>query len=63
MALLTVKQKEVLAKYAILAADSVKDELSGYWGEAFVELKLEGKTREGEEAEDYFFQVFTEKVR
>ncbi len=63
MALLTAKEKEVLAKYAILAADAVKDELSGYWGEAFVELNLEGRTREGEEAEDFFFKVFTEKVR
>jgi len=63
MALLTTREKEVLAKYAILAADAVKDELSGYWGEAFAELKLEGRTREGTEAEDFFFQVFTEKVR
>ncbi len=63
MALLTTKEKEVLAKYALLAADAVKDELSGYWGEAFAELNFEGRTREGDEAEDFFFQVFTEKVR
>ncbi len=62
MVALTNKQKEILSKYAALAADALRDELSGYWGEAFSELGLESKSLEGEEAMDYFYKIFVENA-